>query len=269
MEKLQRITKDLEQKKKVLEDMGYEVMAIMLQGSQNYELDNESSDIDAKAIVIPSLDSLVKGEKMVSKTIRMEDNSLVDAKDIRLMVKEWQKHNPSYLELLYTKYYVVSPQYKDDFDELRSMADAICEVDKKALFNCMLGMMKQKRKSVTNPTEARKVEVKTYGYDRKDFSHCIRLFQMLMLMAKGEPFKETLVLAPLDKEIVRSAKYAKAPDPISKTVLASMDLYIEAATYAVNHFESKEDNKEQVYADLTAWAERVVRESIVKAVKGE
>lgn len=57
--KKQQIFKTLGQYKKVLEDKGYQVIYIGLYGSQNYNLDDELSDIDCKAIILPSLHDMV------------------------------------------------------------------------------------------------------------------------------------------------------------------------------------------------------------------
>ena len=43
------------------------IIAIFLQGSQNYGLDDENSDIDTKAFCIPSLTSLIEGKKWFLK----------------------------------------------------------------------------------------------------------------------------------------------------------------------------------------------------------
>lgn len=84
------------------------IIAIFLQGSQNYGLDDENSDIDTKAFCIPSLTSLIEGKKMVSKIYVLPDNSHIEVKDIRLLPELLRKQNPSYLEILSTDYYLLS-----------------------------------------------------------------------------------------------------------------------------------------------------------------
>lgn len=56
------------------------IIAIFLQGSQNYGLDDENSDIDTKAFCIPSLTSLIEGKKMFSKIYVLPDNSHIEVK---------------------------------------------------------------------------------------------------------------------------------------------------------------------------------------------
>lgn len=111
------IMKNIEEKYNYLQNLGYKVIAIYLQGSQNYGLDvyddDYKSDIDAKAIVIPKLEDIILNKKPVSTTIVMDNNEHIDVKDIRVMKDMFIKQNLSYLELLYTDYY----KYDSEFEE--------------------------------------------------------------------------------------------------------------------------------------------------------
>ena len=53
------IVKRMQEHYAVLEDMGYEVVGLFLQGSQNYNLGYEDSDVDTKAIILPTLDDII------------------------------------------------------------------------------------------------------------------------------------------------------------------------------------------------------------------
>lgn len=63
-----RIFNDLNYKLEYMKENHPElnIIAIFLQGSQNYGLDDEKSDIDTKAFCIPDLARLIEGKKMVS-----------------------------------------------------------------------------------------------------------------------------------------------------------------------------------------------------------
>ena len=58
-----------------------EWVGLFLQGSQNYNLDYEGSDIDTKVIVLPSFEDFVLMRKPISYTHIMENNEHVDFKD--------------------------------------------------------------------------------------------------------------------------------------------------------------------------------------------
>lgn len=60
-------------------------VGIFLQGSQNYDLEYEGSDVDTKIIVLPSLEDIALNKQPISTTLITEDNEHVDVKDIRLM----------------------------------------------------------------------------------------------------------------------------------------------------------------------------------------
>ena len=65
--------------------LGYNVLGIFLQGSQNYCLSYFGSDIDTKAILVPSFEDFVLNRKPVSTTIILPSDEHIDLKDIRLM----------------------------------------------------------------------------------------------------------------------------------------------------------------------------------------
>lgn len=68
-------------------------VGLFLQGSQNYNLDYEGSDIDTKAIILASFSDFVLNTKPLSTTHIMENNEHVDFKDIRLMFDCIKKQN--------------------------------------------------------------------------------------------------------------------------------------------------------------------------------
>ena len=74
-----------------------ELLFIGLQGSQNYGLDlytdEYKSDIDTKAIVIPSLEDVVMNRKPISTTHVLPNNEHLDIKDIRLYFDNFKKQN--------------------------------------------------------------------------------------------------------------------------------------------------------------------------------
>ena len=56
---------------------------ICVQGSQNYGLDDEHSDIDTKMLTIPSLRELTLNSKSLNKVHIMENDEHCDIKDVR------------------------------------------------------------------------------------------------------------------------------------------------------------------------------------------
>ena len=73
--KRQEIYKELKKRLNYVQDtLGYEVLFIALQGSQNYGMDiyteEYKSDIDCMAVILPSFNDFVNNKQAVSKTIQ-------------------------------------------------------------------------------------------------------------------------------------------------------------------------------------------------------
>ena len=89
-EKKEHIKNRLKAHYKYIESLGYEIVGVFLQGSQNYNLDiyesDYMSDVDTKCLVIPKLDNLIKGSAMVSTKYDFEGEQ-IDVKDVRVMME--------------------------------------------------------------------------------------------------------------------------------------------------------------------------------------
>lgn len=116
------------------------VIGAFLVGSQNYNLDIESSDIDVKVYTLPSLESIIENDKPESSTWTSPDNSHIDYKDFRLVIKELEKGSPNMLETLFTEYYIVNPKYRYLISRLRAYRERIATVDLTRTLNAYLGM---------------------------------------------------------------------------------------------------------------------------------
>lgn len=160
----------------------YEFLMIAVQGSQNYnlDLDNEEykSDIDSVAIVIPSIDSIINNER-ISETLILENNEHVDIKDLRLINELFLKENIKYLEILFTKFKIVNPSYRDLVSKLIGMNEILAQYDIHQLAKTTYGMAKEKEKAMEHPYEGLKDKIEKYGYDCKQLHHIVRLYYFL------------------------------------------------------------------------------------------
>lgn len=116
------------------------VIGAFLVGSQNYNLDIESSDVDVKIYTLPSLNSIIENDKPESSTWIQDDGSHTDYKDFRLVISELEKGSPNMLETLFTDYYVVNPKYRYLISRLRAYRERIATVDLTRTFNAFRGM---------------------------------------------------------------------------------------------------------------------------------
>lgn len=144
-------------------------------GSMNYGLDNEDSDIDSKLLTVPSLKKLIEN-KRDNTTYFMKDNwEHVEVKDVALYMNTILKQNINFVETLFAKAVIVNPRYKNDWEMLYENRELIARYDTKRAVKCMYGMMVQKRKDMETWTEARAKSFHEFGYDTKSFHHLVRL----------------------------------------------------------------------------------------------
>lgn len=187
------IQKELKRHQQTAIDNGYNVFCTYLQGSQNYNLHTSQSDIDTKTIVIPTIDDIVLNKKPISTTHVLNDNSHDDQKDIRVMFQTFHKQNINFLEILFTRYYVINPFYENEVQELFNMADDIANINNNQLLRCIAGMSKEKLVAMEHPYPTIIDKIEKYGYDPKQLHHIARLNEFIKRYSNGESFRECLI----------------------------------------------------------------------------
>lgn len=190
----EQLKRHLDEFKKYYPDK--ELFAICLQGSQNYNLDiytdNYKSDVDTKAIVIPSLEDIVLNKKPISTTHILPNNEHLDIKDIRLMFDNFKKQNINFLEVLFTKYFYVDIKYQEEWEYLLENRELIAHYNTNQALRCMAGMSMEKKKALCHPYPTLKDKIEKYGYDGKQLHHIIRMFDFIICYCAGKPFEECL-----------------------------------------------------------------------------
>lgn len=159
-----------------LENGKYRPIYIALQGSQNYSLDTENSDVDTKVITLPSLDQIIKNKKPASFTHVRENNEHIDMKDVRLMFDCFKKQNINFIEILFSDYYIImNENYRELIEELRIHAEEIAVLNPYRAIKCMKGMAFEKYHALCHPYPAKIDIINEYGYDGKQLHHLLRL----------------------------------------------------------------------------------------------
>lgn len=169
-----KIMSTLKNYKNFLEEKGYNVIYIGLYGSQNYNLDDEQSDVDARAIVIPKLRDIIE-RKSISRDYEFETGK-VDVKDLYTYYGVIKKGNFSFIEPFHTKWYIGDKILRENFGKF--------QVNHQAL----VGAMNQKLKNMVKYIPGEKAE-----YDAKNFHHIRRLEDLLNHLLKyndGKSFLE-------------------------------------------------------------------------------
>lgn len=174
MNKKEKIIYKVWEAKKFLEGKWYNVCFISVYGSQNYGLDiytdEYKSDIDFKAVIVPTLKQLVDNSKPLSTTIEYWDGQ-IDIKDVRVFVPTLCKCNPAYIETLYSEYSIASPDFMKIIDERENLVNEMGALLLKACY----GMIKEKEHAFSHPFPSIRDKIEKYGYDPKQLHHIVRL----------------------------------------------------------------------------------------------
>ena len=145
----------------LIESMGYTVLGVFLQGSQNYGLDYEGSDIDTKAIIIPSFNDIILNKKPV--------------------------------KILFTQYRMMNPKFYDLYQPMFSNAEEIANYNNYAKLNCLCGMIYEKAKAMEHPYPTLVEKIEKYGYDPKQLHHIVRCSIFISEhFGSGRPFGDCL-----------------------------------------------------------------------------
>jgi len=230
-----------------LESKGYEIVCLMLQGSQNYGLDeysdNYKSDIDSKAIVLPHFRDFVYEKQPISKVEILDNNEHIDVKDIRVMFEMFTKENISYIELLYTKYKIINPKYLLYMQKVFDRRKDIAEINVNQFLRCIVGMSGNKVKALCHPYPNLIEKIEKYGFDGKQLSHCVRLYEFISRYTRGVPIEQCYFTQ--DKELLMNLKKqltAKGDRVMTKDeAVAAASFYFEQTKLMESLHLMKED----------------------------
>ena len=157
---------------------GYVVAYVGYYGAHNYNLNDENSDYDFKAIVVPDLEQMIR-RTVISTTVECEFGN-IDVKDLLTFTTNMNKGNFSYIESLQTDYCL-------DFGrELFGISIKDLFKDVKINWMSMVGAIYEKRKALTHEYPSKTQEFEQFGCDPKQFMQAIRLFDILRRRSKDE-----------------------------------------------------------------------------------
>ena len=170
-----------------------QIVGVFLQGSQNYELDYEGSDVDTKLIVVPSFKDICLNRKPVSTTHVRANDEHTDWKDVRLYMETFRKQNLNFLEILFTDFYIINPMYKEEWDRLVAAREFIARMNVHRAVKSMKGIAMEKYHAMEHRYPAKADIIDKYGYDGKQVSHLDRVDDYLERYIAGEPYKDCLI----------------------------------------------------------------------------
>lgn len=244
------------------------IVGVFLQGSQNYGLDYEGSDIDTKCIVTPTLEEIALARKPKSTTHIRANEEHIDLKDIRLYVQTFRKQNLNFLEILYTPYFWCPNEYfYHEWKRLVDHREEITHYDPVRSVKSMMGIASEKYFAMEHHYPARIAWIEKYGYDPKQLCHLLRVSEYLDRYLAGEPYGDCL--------LTEQADYLKAV----KQGLFKLEEAREIATDIYNKIHDKCDAFIEKHKDdpvdhsvdelLDDVAYQIMRESITRDILQE
>lgn len=180
------------------------IIYLALQGSQNYFMDTNSSDVDTKLIVTPSLHDIIMNHAPVSTTHIRANDEHIDFKDIRLMFQTFRKQNINFLEILFTKYYIINDKYKSEIEYLMKYREDIAHYNTYIAVKAMKGTVLEKYHAMEHRYPAKIDVIDKFGYDPKQLSHMLRVKEFIFRYLLGESYESCLI--PEDREYLIDIK---------------------------------------------------------------
>lgn len=252
-----------------LKGKGYNVVYLCIYGSQNYGLDiytdDYKSDIDFKAVIVPTLDDLVYNCKPISTTIEYNGGQ-IDLKDIRSWVDTLVKANPAYIETLYTSLGIIDEEYRGYIIPIHRLRFALLYSLRAQFTRAVYGMAKEKEAAFEHPYPSCISDIEKYKYSRKQLHHIVRLFYLLY----GYVYNGYLSLEPTEEQKtflldIKIGKYkyedaCKIRDEYMQKLKILKDAYLDSIDEKTINYKVKEyvlDN-----------ARKVIKKSIIKEAKG-
>lgn len=125
----------------------YEIVGTFLYGSQNYGLDTEDSDVDTVTLVMPTVRSLYSSQERPKEIILPNGEHCV-IRDIRLFFRGLLKNSFNDVELLFSRYNIVSSKYTALWNKLLEHREEIGRVNEKNFVYSVLGMARTNYKKI-------------------------------------------------------------------------------------------------------------------------
>lgn len=181
-----------------------QLVGIFLQGSQNYGLEIEGSDVDTKLIVVPSFKDIALNKRPVSTTHVRANNEHTDWKDVRLYMDTFRKQNLNFLEILFTSYAVLNADYAYQWYRLVDKREAIARMNPWRAVKSMKGVALEKYHAMEHEYPSKVDVLAQYGYDPKQLHHLLRVQEYMQRYIMGAPYR--VCLRPKNPDYLKQVK---------------------------------------------------------------
>ena len=206
------------------------VLGVFLYGSQNYNCDLETSDVDTKCILLPDLYHLaIKPYETKHLHIPRDDGEyeVCECMTLMHMCANWKKQNPNFLEIMFTEFYVVNPAYADRWNHFRFE----CR-EKIARYDIRQGVMSVAYQALHT--------IKQNPMDGKKIGNGYRLMNLLFSYDRGEDYAHCLV--PLEDDVAKIKRLKSGEEEVLPDYADSLILYFVSM---IEVYDEKEISKDK------------------------
>lgn len=243
-----------------------QIVGLFCQGSQNYGLDYEGSDLDTKLIVVPSFKDIALNHKPVSTTHVRANDEHIDFKDIRLYMETFRKQNLNFLEILFTPYFWWNADYASEWHRLVTERENIAHMNPYRAVKAMKGVALEKYHAMEHRYPTKIDIIDKYGYDGKQVHHLLRVDDYLTRYIAGESYESCLRPTPSKRDHIMDYKRQLIPIEQARE---EADKYIAHVVEIADNFcathEDKEDPKMRELLEEVSY--KIMKTAVVKELE--
>lgn len=214
------------------------IVGIFYQGSGNYGLDYEGSDIDTKLIIVPTFEQIAFNKQPCSTTHIRNNDEHIDFKDIRLYMQTFRKQNLNFLEILFTDFKYVNEEYAPYWNVLVENREKIARYNLYQAVKSMKGIALEKYHAMEHPYPSKLAILEQYGYDPKQLHHLLRVEDYIRRYIDGEAYEDCL--RPTNPEYLMEVKRGKYDLAAAREVGRNAITRVE---FMADNFTEKVENK--------------------------
>lgn len=201
----------------------FHILGIFLYGSQNYQLDTPTSDIDTVVLCVPSLKRLILGKGSLSIVNNLPSGEKQVIWDLRHFFNSLKKQSSGSLELLCTDYKILTPGSAELLQPIFDNCNEIAKYDparfKAHIWGSIVNELGRYSKGIAENTEY------SVAYAHKSLSHALRYLDLYQALARDNlSLKDSQ--APARLELIKAVKQQKVSQEQKDAVIREAEEFI-------------------------------------------
>ena len=195
------IQRHLEHIKTIKPNWETHLIGVFLYGSQNYNVHTENSDVDTKAIYVPTLDQLAFGNGKDSTTLYLDNDEHCELMTISHFVNNLLKQNINFMEVLFTDYCWINPRWEKEWMTMIQPRESIARYSVKQTVVSICGQALHTLKQYD-------------GTDGKKVANSLRMENFLMKYLSRQNYLSCIKLedSPLRDSILQLKQNLASPE---------------------------------------------------------